>query len=236
MKLINIFTVFSVLAVSTLSASAYTGVKCDTNSVFTSNSCDQCFTDKNRGEGSHLGELKDEWINNSTSDKILYKAEQDMPKMINLSPSLVKWEQNPSSKDFWEYTKDLNEIYDNEDGWYVLSKGKKVTWIQSKKGFTYTLSKNKVAEWKNIGLLTYLITTHNFSDNWDINPNWDEHKECILFKSGKKVEKATVVPAKKITPKTTDKKLPKTGPEHYILLMLLAMIIGFGIIKMRNRI
>lgn len=236
MKLINIFTALSVLAVSTLSASAYTEVKCDTDPVFTANSCSQCFTDKNRGEGSHLGELKDEWINNSTSDKILYKVEQDMPKMISLSPSLVKWEQNPSSKDFWEYPEGLNKIYDSENEWYVLAKGKKVTWIQSKKGFTYTLSKNKEVEWKNIGLLTYLITTHNISDNWDINPDWDEHKECVLFKSGKKVEKATVVPGKKTTPNASSKKLPETGPEHYVLLILLAMIIGFGIIKMRSRI
>ena len=236
MKLTNIFTAISILALSTLSASAYTTVKCDTDPVFAANSCNQCFTDKNRGEGSNLGELKDEWINNSTSDKILYKVEQDMPKMINLSPSLVKWEQNPSSKDFWEYTENLNKIYDNENEWYVLSKGKKVTWIESKKGFTYTLSKNKEAEWKNIGLLTYLITTHNISDNWDINPDRDEHKECVLFKSGKKVEQTKVVPGKKWTTKTPAKKLPKTGPEHYILLMLLAMIIGFGVVKMRSRV
>jgi hypothetical protein len=115
MKLTTILTAMSVLAISTLSASAYTTVKCDTDPAFASNSCNECFTDRNRGEGSHLGELKDEWINNSTSDKILYKIEQEMPKMINLSPSLVQWKQNPSSNNFWEYPQDLNKIYDKEN-------------------------------------------------------------------------------------------------------------------------
>lgn len=235
MKVLKIVTVASVLVASTLSASAYTTVKCDTDPVFAANSCNECFVGKDRGEGSHLWDLKDAWINNSTTDKILYKIEQDMPKLINLSPSLVEWKQEPNSKGFWEYSPELNAIYDKENEGYVLGKWKKVNWIQSKKGFTYTLTKNKAAEGKNIGLLTYLLTTHNISEAWDINTNSDEHKECVLFKSGKKVEKSPVVPGKKATSKTPAKKLPKTGPEHYLLLLLLSMILGFGIMKMRKK-
>ncbi|MDQ7023095.1 MAG: hypothetical protein Q9M97_06235 [Candidatus Gracilibacteria bacterium] len=198
MKLTSIFTVVSIIAVSTLSASAYTEVQCDTDTVFSANSCNQCFTDKDRSEGSYLGELKDEWINNSTSDKILYKIEQEMPKMINLLPSLVQWKQDPSAQDFWEYPEELNKIYDNDDEGFILSKGKKVTWLKSKKGFTYKLEKNKAAEGKNIGLLTYLITTHNISEEGSINTDASEHRECVLFKSGKEVQQKKVVPIPKL--------------------------------------
>lgn len=235
MKLTTIFTAISVLAVSTLSASAYTTVKCDTDPVFSANSCNQCFIDKDRAEGSYLWLLKDEWINNSTSDKILYKAEQDMPKMINLSPSLVQWKQEPSPDKFWEFTPELNAIYDKENDWYVLKKGKKVFWLQSKKWSTFKLEKNKAKEGANIGLLSYLITTHNISDSWDINTDAIENRECVLFKSGKEVQQEKVVPNKKVTPKTPAKKLPKTGPEHYILLLLLAMILGFWIMKISKK-
>jgi hypothetical protein len=81
-----------------------------------------------------------------------------------------------------------------------------------------------------------MITTHNISDNWDINTDADEHRECVLFKSGKKVEQSKVIPGKKPNPKTPTKNLPKTWPEHYVLLMLIAMIVGFGVMKMRRRV
>ena len=240
MKTLKIVTALWVLAVSTLSASAFTTVKCDTDPVFAANSCNQCFTWTDRGEWSYLWNLKDEWINNTTSDKIMLKEEQEMPKMINLAPSLVKWEQNPTSKDFWEYSPELNNIYDKENEGYVLHKGKKVNWIQSKKGYSFALTKNKAEQGKKIGLLTYVLATHNLSKEWDINTDSDEQKECVLFKSGKKVEKAAVIPGKKSntnTPvKTSTKKLPKTWPEHYLLLLLLSMILGFGIMKMRKSI
>jgi len=238
MRITSILTTLSVLALSTLSVSAYTTVKCSSDPVFAANSCsvtDQCFTDRSRWEGSNLWELKDEWINSSTSDKLLFKEEQEMPKMVNLAPSLVTWKQNPSKVGFWEYTSEFEKLLDNEEQWYVLTKGKKVTWLKSKKGYTYTLSKNKAEEGKNIGLLRYNITTHNVLDDGTIDSNGTDHKECVLFKSGKVVKQEEVVPGKKTT-KTPVKKLPKTGPEHYVLLMLLAMIIGFGVMKMRKEV
>ena len=239
MKITSILTTLSVLALSTLSVSAYTEVKCSSDPVFAANSCsatDQCFTDRSRWEGSNLWELKDEWINSSTSDKLLFKEEQEMPKMINLAPSLVTWKENPSKVGFWEYTPELNKLLDPEEEGYILAKGKKVTWLKSKKWYTYTLSKNKAEEGKNIGLLKYNITTHNILDDGTIDSNGTDHKECVLFKSGKAVKQEEVVPGKKANPKTPAKKLPKTGPEHYVLLMLLAMIIGFGVMKMRKRV
>lgn len=235
MKLVKILTATSVLALSSLSASAYNTVKCDSDPVFSANSCNQCFVDSTaRWEGSTIGFLKDDWINSSKYDKLMYKEEQEMPKMINLAPSTVSWEQKPTKAGFWEYTPELAKIYDKENEGYVLKKGQKVTWIKSKKWFYYKLTKNKAAENKNIGLLVYSIASRNILENGTINPNSSTHKECVLFKSGKKVEQAKAIPAKKQT-KAPAKKLPKTGPEHYILFLLLSMILGFGVMKLRRK-
>jgi hypothetical protein len=46
----KILTTISILALSSISVSAYDEVKCSTDPVFASNSCNQCFTDKNREE------------------------------------------------------------------------------------------------------------------------------------------------------------------------------------------
>jgi len=238
MKIRSILTVVSVVALSILSANAYTEVKCSSDAIFAANSCsntDQCFTDRSRWEGSHLGELKDEWINASTADKLLFKEQQTMPKMVNLAPSLVQWKQDPSKVAFWEYTPELNKLFNSEEEGYILPKWKKVTWIKSKKGFTYTLVKNKAEEGKNIGLLKYVIITHNILDNGTIDSNNSEHKECILFKSWKNVPEVKEKEPETIKPKSGVEQLPNTGPEDYILLMLLAMILGFGIIKITKK-
>jgi hypothetical protein len=153
-----------------------------------------------------------------------------MPVMKNLSPTLVNWKENPTREKFWKYTDEFNKLYSDEEEGYILAKGKKVTWLESSKGFAYSLTKNKAESGKNIGLLVYPISTHSIVANGEINPDADIHKECVLFKSSTEV--LTVVPSKE-KPKTPVKDLPKTGPEHYLLL-LLAMILGFGFIKMRK--
>ena len=64
-----------------------------------------------------------------------------------------------------------------------------------------------------------------------------EHKECVLFKSNTNAAPDPVVqPNIPVTnnPVQAATYNPKTGPEHYILLMLLAMILGFGFIKMKK--
>ena len=234
MKAITILTGLSLLALSATGVSAYDEVKCTTDPVFAANSCNQCFTGGAKGEGSNLGFLKDEWVNSSQVDKMLYKEEQEMPKMVNLNEGLVSWKKVSGSSTFWEYTAEFNKLYQVDEEGYVLKKGSKVVWLQSKKGNAYTLTKNRVEAWKNIGLLVYPISTHNILENGDISVEPSIHKECVLFTSGKTTPKAAVTPGTKPAPKTVAKKLPKTGPEHYILLMLLAMVLGFGIMKLRK--
>jgi len=233
MKATKIITALSILALSATGVSAaYEEVKCDVDPVFNANSCNQCFLWKDKGEGANLGFLKDLWVNTSSIDKILYKEEQSEPKMINLNPSLVSWKEVPGSAGFWEYTDEFNKLYRPEDEGFVLPKGQSVIWLKSKDNFAYKLEKNSAPKGKNIGLLVYPMTTHNILESWDINVDWNEHKECVLFKSDAKKVEPTVVP-KEPTPV---KELPTTWPEHYVLLMLMALILGFGFSKLRKRV
>ena len=242
MKATKILTALSLLALSATGVSAYDEVKCEIDPTYAANSCSQCFTGGAKGEGDSLGFLSDEWVNTSAVDKMVYKEEQEMPKMVNLNEDLVTWKSVPGTTGFWEYTPEFNDLYEADEEGYVLEKGKRAIWLQSKKGYAYTLEKNKVAEGKNIGMLVYALATHNISDNGDISVDSNIHNECVLFTSGKTTPKAAPTPATKVDPKTgkvtptktVTKKLPNTGPEHYILLMLLAMVLGFGILKMRK--
>jgi len=237
MKVTKIITALSLLALSATGVSAYEEVECNTDPSFNANSCSQCFLGKNKGEGATLGFLKDKWVNTSTVDKILYKEEQSEPKMINLSPSLVNWKEVPGKSGFWEYTDEFNKLYKQEEEGFILKKGKSVIWLKSKDNFAYKLTKNKAPNGKNIGLLVYPITTHNILATWDINVDGSEHKECVLFKSNTNAAPDPVVqPNIPVTnnPVQAATYNPKTGPEHYILLMLLAMILGFVFIKMKK--
>jgi len=238
MKATKILTALSVLAVSVTGASAYDEIQCSTDPVFAANSCNQCFKGWAKWEGDNLGFQKDEWVNSSQVDKMLYKEEQQMPKMINLNEGLVSWKSVPWTAGFWEYTADFNKLYQADEEGYVLPKGQKAIWLQSKKGYAYSLEKNRVEAGKNIGMLVYTIVTHNISDNGDISVDSNSHNECVLFTSGTPKPKAAATPGTKAAPKAGKKapakKLPNTGPEHYILLMLLAMVLGFGIMKLRK--
>lgn len=232
MKTLKILVATSVTFMSVMWASAYETVKCSTDPVFSANSCNQCFTWKAQAEGANLGFLKDEWVNSGQVDKILYKEEQEMPVMKNLSPSLVSWKENPTKEKFWKYTDEFNKLYNDEEEGYILTKGKKVIWLKSSKGFAYSLTKNKEVAGKNIGLLVYPISTHSIIANGEINPDAEVHKECVLFKSSTEVKKEVTPPVEK--PKTPTKKLPKTWSEQY-LLALLALILGFAILKIRKK-
>ena len=236
-KVLNTLVVAGMLSVSVLSSFAYKTVDCNSDPIFSANSCNQCFLWESLSEWTSVGFLKDKWSNPSQVDKILYKEEQEMPKLKNLSPSLVEWKQVPSSN-FWKYTDDFNKLYSKEEEGYILPKGKEVIWLESAKWAAYVLQKNKEAEWKNIWLLVYPISSHSVLSNGEINPDSNVHKECVLYKSTKKVvekESQWEPKTEKKTPvKKNTEKLPKTGPEIYLLLVF-AMILGFGIMKIRRK-
>lgn len=207
-----------------LSYAAVPTVSCDSDSVFSTNSCDQCFDGGIAVEGDNKGLLSDDWTNISSESQVLFKEEQDMPNMISLNGAV--WEEIKASDgvDFWQYTSDLEALYDEDNLGYTLESGKTVTWLESTLGSAYSLTSNSAAEWQNVGLLTYDIAVHQIDDGGDIELDANTHRECVLYKSGN--------PGEPEVPPTPE--LPQTGPEH-IFLALVALLLWFGFLQFRKR-
>jgi hypothetical protein len=76
-----------------------------------------------------------------------------------------------------------------------------------------------VTKWGNIWILIYTLSSAAILNSGEI---WDfgDHNECVLYKSG----------AKAVPPPD----LPKTGPAEFFLLLILAMVLGFGVLKYRE--
>lgn len=214
-------------SVATTMVSAYEEIDCKTDPIFESNSCIQCFNWGTKKAWDYIWLLKDDWVNSSNNDRILYKEEQKMPNMVNLDTSSVIWTQTPWTDGFWEYSSSFDSLYSDLEEWYILKKWQTTTWLESKLGYAYQLDKNTAVENSNIGLLKYYISTHDILEDWTPSIDDNEHVECVLFKSAWESE-PTVVPEE-------PKKLPDTGPAEYILLLVLAMLLGFAVLKVKSK-
>lgn len=203
---------------------AFEEIECSSDPVFSANSCNQCFNGKAQSQWDTVGFLSDEWINNTATDMILYKEIQEDPRLVNLSPDLVQWSQVPSSQGFWEYTSEFDNIYSEAEDGFVLEAGKKVTWIKSKLWYGYTLGQNSAAEWENIGMLVFPLTSHALLADGTISEDSDVHNECVLFTSGEGEPETPVV----------TKRLPETGPAEFVMLAFLAMLLSFVLVKTRR--
>ncbi|MFK7780281.1 MAG: hypothetical protein QM490_03960 [Candidatus Gracilibacteria bacterium] len=215
----------SLLMITLPSFSAYNEIECSTNPIFSENSCNQCFDGNSKIEGDHLGLLSDLWMNVTDVAKILYKEEQVDPEMVNLDPANVSWVQTPTANGFWEYTDELDALYSDMEEGYVLEAGSMVTWIKSSLSHAYKLDTNTAIEGTDIGLLVYPMTTHNILADGEITIDNTVHNECVLFTSGRAEEIEEVVV----------ERLPETGPAEFMLLIIVAMILGFGFLQLRAR-
>ena len=200
-------------------------IECSSDSVFSEYSCNQCFDWWTKSEGEYLWLLTDKWINSSSNSTIMYKEQQDFPEMINLDTDNVEWVQTPWKEDFWEYSEAFNELYSDDQDGYVLTAWDSVEWIKSKLWYAYELERNESEENSNVGLLVYWLLINTILDDWTIT--WDNiaHKECILYKSWEPSDNTPDQP----------RTLPKTWPEDFLLLLLIAMILGFWIVKLRTK-
>ena len=204
---------------------SYEEVECSTDVVFSQNSCNQCFNWWEKKQWDYLGLLSDLWLNVTNVAKIIYKEEQVDPQMINLDPNNVSWTQTTEADWFWEYTDEFNALYSDAEEWYVLAPGWTVTWIKTALSSAFKLDKNTALSGTNIGLLLYPIATHNILEDWEITVDSNVYNECVLFKSAEEWEEIIEEP----------KKLPETGPSEYLLLLFLAMILGFWILRFRTK-
>lgn len=198
-------------------------VECSSDSVFSEYSCTQCFDGWEKSEWAYISLLSDDWENVSGVSKVLYTEQQKMPIMHNLTGD-ASWSQTPSSEDFWSYTEDFENLYSEEQLGYVLQPGQSVKWLESNLSYAYSLDTNTASKGENIWLLVYSILSHNILDSGEVSMNTEPHNECVLYKSGDEND---------VTP-TTPETLPQTGPAEFLLLLILAMILGFGIVRFRN--
>ncbi len=215
-----------VLVLPVSSYAATTTVSCESDAVYGENSCDQCFDGGSVVVGDNKGELFDVWENDSDTDQLLFKEEQEMPKMIPLGGA--SWSENKAGEgiDFWQYTSELDAFHDEENLGEKLPAGQSVKWIASSLGSAYELSSSTAMAGDNVGLLTYDISVRNLAADGTIDTEAKKHRECVLFKAAGGTTPPPVIPK--------NPELPKTGAEH-ILLVFVALLLGFGFLKMRKK-
>ncbi|MDD4151020.1 MAG: LPXTG cell wall anchor domain-containing protein [Candidatus Gracilibacteria bacterium] len=235
MRKIAFLISFCLLLNTVAVSAAYNTVDCSTDTIFSENSCNQCFDGGEKATGDNIGMMEDLWKNDSSSDRLIYKEEQEMPKMVNPASDKVTWSQNPTDdKDFWAYTPELEALYSSGSDAYVLTPGASVTWLKSTLGSAYKLDSNKQEKGKNIGLLVYPIITHSILEDGTPSPDSTTHKECVLFKSAdaNKIETPAPTPVEVKAPPV--KALPKTGPAEN-MLVILALLLTAGLVYFRRK-
>ena len=220
------------IASTNISFAAVDTVSCDSDPVFSENSCNQCFNGGTAAEGDNKGFLTDIWKNNSDASQVVYKEEQVMPKMIPLSGASWTEIKASDSVDFWQYTPEFEALYSDSDEGYVLEAGKSVTWIESTLGSAYQLTSSSATAGQNVGIIAYDIGVHNILAGGEPAIETDTYRECVLIKSW--VSTPAVTPSEPwvsapSTPAAPGEPttLPETGPEH-IFLALAALLLGFG--------
>lgn len=211
------------------SYAAYDVVSCDSSADFTANSCNECFVWGEVIQWDNKGLLTDVWTNTSDASQVLFKEEQELPQVIGLNGATWTEVKASESVDFWQYTVDLDALYDEEQLGYALTAGSEVTWIESTLGSAYQLTSNTAAAGENVGIIAYDIATHQVQDGGELTVDADVHRECVMFTSAE--GDTPVTPPTTPTPPT---ELPQTGPEH-ILLALAALLLGFGFLKFRRK-
>ncbi len=214
----------------TSSYAAYEVASCDSNPDFTANSCNECFVGGSVVQGDNKGLLTDVWTNKSDASQVLFKEEQELPKVIGLNGAVWTEVKASESVDFWQYTVELDALYNEDNLWYALPAGDEVTWIESTLGSAYQLTSNSAPVGENAGLIVYDIATHQVQEGGELSVDADVHRECVLFTSAEGDTPAVVPP----TTPTPPAELPQTGPES-ILLALAALLLGFGFLKFRRK-
>ncbi len=209
------------------------GVKCSSDPVFAENSCNQCFVEtKLVKQGDAIANLKDAWVNNTSNKLLMLKNEQKLPEMKDLSGGKTIIEKKTINGKFWITPNSLKNIYDNELEGYLLEPGKSVDWTALTLWAAYKVEKNTAPKNSKVALLKYVIKAHSINGE-NIDTDWTEHAECVLYKSAgwvvaPKTNKPNIVTKTSIKHATKQ----KTGPEMYILV-LLAILMGAFFIRKR---
>jgi len=201
---------------------AYTEVDCSTSNLFSNYSCNQCFDWWSIKIWDNISFLDDLWVNDTTSEKIMYKEDQTMPVMSNLNWS--SFTKNPNDDTFWEYTPEFEALKSADKDWYVLPIWKSVSWIKSTLWSSYRVD-SLPAKWTDAWMLVFDIMSHNILANWEVQMNDKTYKECVLYKSDKE-EMTTPPPEPENPPEPGEMIKVKTWPEMYFLIIIFAFLTG----------
>jgi len=213
----------------------YKSVSCSSNSLFSTNNCDQCFDGGSVKVGERLTGLFDNWVNNSSNIYIAYKEEQKNPNLIKLTNST--WSSSPSDESkVWRYGTDIIWISSGTGGktQYILPTGQKVKLFESELGAGYTLEKTTAKNGETDGLVKFPVVYHTIDATSASEGAANTHYECATY--------SLSVPATPVTPTSTGTTIPKTvtetktGPET-LLLIVAAFFIAFGMMfSLRKRV
>jgi len=213
----------------------YTSVDCSSNAVFWENSCNQCFYWWELKVWDTLSFLDDVWNNETTNRKIMYKEEQKMPVLKPLN--WAEFSKKPNDDTFWEYTSEFEALKDKEFDGYVLPAWQKVSWLKSSMWAAYKLDKES-NNWDYAWILIYDIVSHDILESWEVNMDAKTHRECVAFKAWVWVAKTPTTPKaptapEEPKPKQEEMTKVKTGPEKYLIVLMLSFLLWIWIINRR---
>jgi len=214
-----------------VSNASYTEINCASDAVFGQYACNQCFDGGKVDAGQTISMLDDLWVNDTENNKVLFKEEQTMPEMHALNDA--GFTKKPNDDTFWEYTTELEALYDDAKASYVLPAWKSVSWIRSAADAAYRVD-SLPAEGKNAWLMVFELLSHNELASGEMDNDNTTYKECVLYTSAK--TETPVVQEETPTPKPEPKQMTqvKTGPELYYLLILIALFSSLVILKREN--
>lgn len=219
-----------VIATAQVAIWNYKEVPCD-QTYFTENSCTQCFDGGKKAVWEKLTWFTDSWTNPNTTEQIIYKDEQTMPALINLWWVGTVWNTNPQEADkFWKFADEIawtDSATGSGTQEFLLEWSKTVNFLESDLWASYSMQSTDKNEWEPVWLVKFTLNYHDTDENakeWDIKT----HTECVAYMAWTPV----AVQAAPETPKEVTKV--KTGPES-VLLIFAALILWFGLTKLRKR-
>ncbi len=224
----------AVTATST-SLGEYKSVSCDSNTIFSQNSCNQCFVGSAVKKGEKLNGLFDNWENTTSGILVAYRDEQKNPEMVSLGGS--KWASTPADASaIWKYSSDVLWTPANGRDSYMLTAGQKIRFVESDMGAGYTLTETTAKHGDVIGLLKFPIVYRTLDTNTANEGASETHYECVSYT----LDAPVVTPTEEPTPNkpTTPPEATQTetGPAETLLLIVAAFFIAFGLMfSLRKR-
>lgn len=229
---LNAPTNTSAVTATSTSLGEYKEVACSSNTIFSQNSCNQCFEGGSVKVGDKKTDLFDNWTNTTQSLLVAVKDEQKIPNMVSFGATWTP--SNTNEALMWKSHE--NVIWtpgENNKEEFILSPGQKVGFIKSDLGAGYKLESTTKNHGDVVGLLRFPVVYHVTDMATGNRGAAETHYECVSYTLDKP---ATPVTPEKPKPKPETPTKVETGPAETLLLIVAAFFIAFGLmISLRKR-